>query len=74
MQVIAMRRAIMPVACIVVRGFGMVHRVYGEGKVLIIGGGMDRRQRLVEQYRQQSESTRKPVKAARAPSRNRLSA
>jgi hypothetical protein len=70
MEIVGMRRDLVPVAGIVLRCPGDVGRVGDAvGKMRLVGDGVDRRQRLVEQHRHECEQARQPVKAGRALSR-----
>ena len=55
-----------PVAMVVHRPGEVASLGHGGRKMLFVGGGMNRGQRLVEQHRHKSEQTRQPVKAGPA--------
>ncbi len=65
-----MRRDIMPMAFIVMGARDRLGQLDGPVReMLLVAGGVNGAQRLIEQHRQQSEQPRQPVKASLVLSR-----
>ena len=70
-EIVGMRRAFVPVPLMVRRRSEVGSLGRSVREMFLVGGGVDRGQRLVEQHRDKSEQAGQPVKAGRALSRDK---